>query len=271
MTTINKVRNEIRFIREDGKYWAIDVNNGNIIGYKGGTVKSMPKGGKQDLEAYIARENTVEAQLLYLIAHKSAKAYISFVESMLNAGNTHFNSRRGCYSAEWFERHCDKQMCRHLVSFAHSNIEPQNKTYTFSELFAAYEEAQFCKKYAKLIEKYSLEEVQLAARYFEEVKDIKMYLYYTNDEMAKTLVENGWINSRTLHDRAKDIIRWCKRYGNRTAQGFNFEANILLLKTTMPLGNIAHKMKFLQRRKTLILLFPLMVTRRLSRKLLRNV
>lgn len=214
MTTINKVRNEIRFVREDGKYWAIDVNNGNIIGYKGATVKSMPKGGKQDLEYYVANENTTEAQLLFLIVKKYAKVYISFVESMINAGNAHFNPRNGnIYSEQWFEQKCNKATLKRLVSFAHSDMEPKGDSYCFRELLNAYEEAQFCKKYAKLIEKYGLEEVQNATCYFEEEKDIKMYLYYTNDEMVKMLVENGWITSRILHDRVKNIIKWCKEMG----------------------------------------------------------
>lgn len=37
-----KVKNEYRFIREDGKYWYLDVNDGKWYGLRGGEIKNRP-------------------------------------------------------------------------------------------------------------------------------------------------------------------------------------------------------------------------------------
>ena len=48
--TIEKSRNELRFIREDSKYCFIDLNDLSIHGFSGKVVKNYPTGVKTQME-----------------------------------------------------------------------------------------------------------------------------------------------------------------------------------------------------------------------------
>ena len=48
--TIEKSRNELRFIREDNKYCFIDLNDLSIHGFSGKVVKNYPTGVKTQME-----------------------------------------------------------------------------------------------------------------------------------------------------------------------------------------------------------------------------
>jgi hypothetical protein len=87
---IEKIRNEIRFIREDGKYWYIDINTGKIHGYSGKIIRSYPSGGITDMRER-ARIDDIIGILLKMFLNLNDRYYhynienIQIIEKLMNA------------------------------------------------------------------------------------------------------------------------------------------------------------------------------------------
>lgn len=223
MTTtyaVSKIRNEIRFTREDGKYWYIDINTGETYGFSGKAVSCYPKGGKTYMNHYIDSNCGIEANLLFLITRGCNYNYIANVEKLYSAGANHLDTRYNYRNKMLvFEVFSLKSIIKQALALE-NNIE-DDKTYSLEDIYDALTKQKIALKYkeyvnrcgvdyvSRMIERYNVYcwgEESLPSVYLET------YLYYVCDQKIISLIPD-WIHETNLVANAKNTIRYCWEMG----------------------------------------------------------
>lgn len=223
MTTtyaVSKIRNEIRFTREDGKYWYIDINTGEKHGFSDKVISRYPDGGKTCINNYIDCNRDIEANLLYLIVNGYDYNDIANVEKLYSAGANHLNT---CHNynikMDIFAVFALKSIIKQALALE-SNIE-DNETYSLRDIYDALEMQETTQKYKKYIDRCGMEYVfRMIEHYNYQGWDenvlppeyMEMYLYYVCDSKINSLVPD-WISKTVIADRAKTTIRYCLEMG----------------------------------------------------------
>lgn len=261
MTTITKNRNEIRFIREDGKYWYIDLNDGKMYGFSGKTVTRTPNGGKSAIKDYISYNDDVIAAVLEVRNHTCSVDYIKFIEKVMNLGIVNakaYNTYNVYSDACLYTRadYNDAQLLRALTAMVEDYNSKEHSRWsrfrwTFKDIITYIRNNEFAAKYAALVEQYGEEDVR---RYHNRLADysicgttpkwLERALKWNNDPQMRELVEGGIVTTYKTTDMIEDIFEWSSEMGVALPKGRLIDEYILLRKNHKAWKNKAKEAAF---------------------------
>lgn len=215
MTTVSKIRNEIRFTREDGKYWAIDVSNGNIIGYKGAPIQRLPKNGSREIDNVIYGRYDATPTVRALVKCYDARtstSYMGFIERLaaLNLANLNLQDC-DTYSRE-LEELAASLSERTIFGYART-LNDEKDTFRCRDIVRHARKMEVQVKFAKTIARFGAENVDYARSYVPQDftdNDLYMVCYYTFDSHIEDLIANDWTSRRLVVRRAVDVVTKCK-------------------------------------------------------------
>lgn len=247
MTTITKNRNEIRFIREDGKYWYIDLNDGNMYGFSGKVVTRTPNGGKSAIKDYISYNDDVIAAVLEVRNNTNSVKYVQFIEKVMNLGiinakayNTYNVYSDACRYAR--AEYSDAQLLRALTAMVDEYNSKEHSRWsrfrwTFNDIITYIRNNEFAAKYAALVEQYGGTEVKT---YYSRLVDysicdttpkwLERALKWSIDPQMRELVEGHIVTSYKATDMITDIFDWCSQMDVSLPKGRLIDEYILLRK-----------------------------------------
>lgn len=215
MTTVSKIRNEIRFTREDGKYWAIDVNNRNIIGYKGAPIQRLPKNGSREIDNVIygrCDATPVVRALVSCYEARTSASYMGFIERLaaLNLANLNLQDC-ATYSCE-LEGLVVNLSERTVFGYART-LNDENDTFRCRDIVRYARKREFQDRFSKSLTRFGAESVEYAHSFaphdFTD-NDLYMVCYYAFDSHIEDLIANDWLSRRQVARRAVDVVTWCK-------------------------------------------------------------
>ena len=234
--TVEKSRNELRFIREDSKHCFIDLNDLSIHGFSGKVVKNYPTGVKTCMDD-MKHEDSIIGVLCGMIGREYPAELIGTVERIAVATNIFsynlYRSADGEVNA--FNKMKDCNISEALVIKTLRKKQAEWKegypfTWSMSDVVDNIaQERLFGEngRYHALVEEYGLGKVKNAYnqynRYTNMIENNPNWLYrmlkYQEDALFNRLIAADILRSYQFSDVLQDIVRMCDEMGTKLPKG----------------------------------------------------
>lgn len=251
MANVTKVRNEIRFTREDGKYWYIDINDGTMHGFSGKIVKRTPNGGRAAMEDYrYAHTDDIISIIIGLFMDEYPIEIIKFVEKAMNAHDKAIYSTRSWntyYEKRSYDNseYTDAQLIRGIAEMLDDDTAPGHQwngrfIWTVESVIDYLNNKNLFSSenspYKVLADKYGINAVRSAYdryRGYDVAKDNTAWLErvfkYKEDKEIERLKQVNLLDTRRVDNMINDIFNWCSLMEVKLPKG-NLIDEYLLLK-----------------------------------------
>ena len=234
--TIEKSRNELRFIREDSKYCFIDLNDLSVHGFSGKVVKTYPSGVKSTIN-HMKYERSMVGTICGMLIHQYPAQLIGMVERIIAATNC--VSYTGYY-IPMDENNTSKTMENNNITEAtvikalRKEIAEQgnksNFTWSLTQIVnSLMEERLFGEngRYSALVKEYGISEVKKVynryKNYHTMIENNPNWLYrilkYNEDALFRRMIETNIIRTYILDDMITEIIRMCDAMSVKLPKG----------------------------------------------------
>ena len=234
--TIEKSRNELRFIREDNKYCFIDLNDLSIHGFSGKVVKTYPSGVKSKIN-HMQYERSMIGAICKMLANEYPAELMSMIERIIAATgcvsytghlittdeNNTFNTMKNNNITE-----------ATVIKILRKQIAEQDNQSTFTwsltrTVNSLMEERLFGEngRYNALVKEYGISKVKGVYNHYQRYQNMTEnnpnWLYrilkYGEDALFSRLVATNIIRGYVLDDMITEIVRMCDEMNVKLPKG----------------------------------------------------